>query len=294
MRIAIVSGKGGTGKSSVASSLAHHLSKEKKLVLVDADSDCPNQHIFFKGKMIMKKQISVSKIALVNPDKCIGCSICEERCIFEAIKIIGKKAIVDKIGCEGCGACVVSCPEKALTLKPKQSGHLIVSKNKKFYLTYGLLFPGQSGTGKMVFNARQSAEKQAKENNTKLIIVDAPPGIGCPLIAAVTGCDYIFGVVEPTPASIKNLERVLKIVKNFKLPYSIIMNKIGISKKYEKEIRKRFGKKIIGNIAYDKEVACLLAKGIVPYYGKGKAAAGLRRMASKAEKLIKKIMILKD
>lgn len=279
MRIAIISGKGGTGKSSITSSLAYSLGKRKRIVLVDADSDCPNQHILFKGRVRMKKPISVSKIALVDLEKCTGCGKCAKACMFDAIRLAGAAAAVDGVGCEGCGACVVACPEKAIKLIPVKSGSLIVSETRDFPLVYGRLLPGRSGTGRMVFNARKLADEVAKRRKAGLIIIDAPPGIGCPVIAAIAGCNHVIGVAEPTPAGMVNLERALQVAEHFRIPYSIVMNKEGLSKKYERKIAGKFGKKLIARIPYDEEIPRLLAAGTLPILGKGRGAKALRKLA---------------
>ena len=283
MKIAIFSGKGGTGKSSVVSSLACGM-EGKRLVLADTDVDCPNQHLLFTGKTIRKKRLHVSETAVFD-DNGIAPSICPEVCRFDAIRIVNKKAVIDKVKCEGCGACVLAYPE-ALRLVPKFSGEIIVRKTPDFHLIYGKLEPGESGSGKVVFEVKKIADEIAKREKAELIIVDAPAGIGCPVIAAITGCDYAIGIVEPTPASIANLERALEVVKHFNIPYSIVINKKGISGLHEKIIRKKFGKTVIAEIPYDEEIPGLLARGIAPIKGRGDGAKYLKKAVGNIEKLV--------
>lgn len=286
MRIAIISGKGGTGKSSVISSLAYALSKHRKLVLIDADSDCPNQHILFKGRVKVKKPISVSKIASIDYSKCTGCGACVNACTFRAIGIVGGKVFVNETYCEGCGGCTIICPKNAVKQSPEKSGSLRVIETENFPLAYGHLLPGRSKTGRMVFEARKLADKIAKKRKIELTLIDAPPGIGCPVIASITGCNHVIGIVEPTPTGLANLRRALEVAEHFKIPYSIIMNKEGISKKYEKMIAKRFGKKLIARIPYDEEIPHLLAKGIPPILGNGAAAKSIKELCKKIDALI--------
>ncbi len=304
MNIAIVSGKGGTGKSSLTSSLAFALSEKKKIVLVDADSDCPNQHIFFPGKKTKETPISVSKTALVDAKKCSGCGKCVDACQFGAVALAHGVAEIDGFRCEGCGACAVVCPEKAISLRPERSGNLIVvrtnfrrnlaalelansnTKTKNFPLVYARLLPGRSGTGKMVYNARKLAEKIAEKTAAGLVLVDAPPGIGCPVIASIAGCDYVIGVVEPTPTSMTNLERALKVVEHFGIPYFVVMNKTGLSEKHENVIRRKFGKRLLASIPYDEEVPKLLARGIPPINGQGPAAKAFALFVKRLEELV--------
>jgi len=274
LKIVILSGKGGTGKSSITSSLALGLSDEG-IVLVDADVDCPNQHILFPGKNLRKSPLYVSKTALFDHGKNVSES-CAQVCRFGALSVKNGKAFIDKIKCEGCGACTVLHPD-AFSLIPKFGGDLIVREGNDFPLVYGVLEPGESGSGKIVFEVKKAAEEVANERGYGITLIDAPAGIGCPVIAAVTGCNYAVGVVEPTPASIANLQRALEVVSQFQIPYSIILNKAGLSEKYEQKIRTIFGSSLIAEIPYDEEVPRLLAKGIPPALGSGGAAEALKK-----------------
>ncbi|MBD3209908.1 P-loop NTPase [Candidatus Micrarchaeota archaeon] len=284
MKMVVLSGKGGTGKSSFVSSLALGL-KEKNLTLVDADVDCPNQHILFSGKTKSRTPLHVSKIAVFDESKRIESPRCAEVCRFDAIKIMDGKAIISSTKCEGCGACVLVCPDE-LKLVPKLSGHLIVRETKHFPLVYGRLEPGESGSGRIIFEVKKAAEKLAAERKSPLTIVDAPAGIGCPVIAAVTGCDYAVGVVEPTPASIRNMERALDVVGHFNIPFSIVMNKEGISARHEEAIRKKYGDSLLACIPYDEETPRLLARAVPPINGKGKGAEGFRSAVKAVGKLM--------
>ncbi len=285
MKLVIFSGKGGTGKSTVTSSLAFELSKEKKLVLVDADADCPNQHILFPGGLVRKESLNITKIAVADRSKKITSKKLQGVCRFDAIRIEDQAAVINRFKCEGCGACAIVCPDM-ISLQPKLTGELIVKQTEYFPLVYGKLEPGESGSGKVVFEARKAAEDIAGKTNADLILIDAPAGIGCPVIAAATGVDYAIGVVEPTPSSIANLERALEVVRHFKIPFSIVMNKVGVSEKHEKEIAGKYGEKLIAQIPYDEEVPRLLAQGIPPIKGNGEAAACLKRLVAKLKKVI--------
>lgn len=282
MKIVILSGKGGTGKSCVTSALASVLDS---VVLVDADVDCPNQHLLFRGKETSRRPFSASKLAVIGDNSPLDkdySGICQ----FGAIKRRGDSLYVDETRCEGCGACVIAFPELEIKLKPKNSGELITKETEKFPLVYGKLIPGESGSGRVVFEIKKIADEIAREKGIPLTLIDAPAGIGCPVIAAVTGCDYAIGVVEPTPASIANLERALKVVEHFNIPFSIIMNKVGISEKYEKKIKEMFGNRFAAEIPYDEEIPHLLAEGIPPLNGKGKAAQSLRELGVTVEEKV--------
>jgi MinD superfamily P-loop ATPase len=285
MRMVILSGKGGTGKSCVTSALASTL---EHVLLVDADVDCPNQHILFRGKERGRTGFSASKLALVRQNKPIDrdyTGICQ----FGAISRHGDKVVIDETRCEGCKACQIAFPELDIGMVPRQSGDIIVKETARFILVYGKLVPGEAGSGRVVYEIRRMADRMASEEGASLILVDAPAGIGCPVIAAVTGCDHALGVVEPTPASIANLERALEVVEHFNIPYSIVMNKVGISDSYEKVIRESFGDRIIGEIPYDEETPRLLAEGIPPVEGQGRAAESLRGLCQAVKGLVRRI-----
>jgi MinD superfamily P-loop ATPase len=286
MNVAVVSGKGGTGKSTLTSSLAIAMSKQMRIVLVDADSDCPNQHILFPGKRLEETPISVSKIALVKPEICSGCGKCADACSFGAVSLSGGVARIDGLSCEGCGACGIVCPENAIRLRPERSGKLIVTQTERFPLVYGRLLPGRSGTGKMVYQARKLAGQIADKNRAGLVLIDAPPGIGCPVIASITGCDYVVGVAEPTLAGIANLERALKVVEHFGIPHSVVMNKVGLSEKHERLAGRKFRERLLAGIPYDEEIPRLVAKGIPPIMGKGMGARALRSAAARVTELL--------
>ena len=291
MKVIVLSGKGGTGKSSLTSSLALELSSSReKIVVVDADVDCPNQHILFPGKTVRKDPLHISKIAVFDEKKGSPPARCTEVCRFGAMKMVDGKIVVDKTRCTGCGACVLACPGGFLKLVSKFTGELIVRETKHFPLIYGRLEPGESGSGRMIFEAKKAADEIAGKRNAGLTLVDAPAGIGCPVIAAVTGCDYAVGIVEPTLPAMKNLERALEVVKHFRIPFSVVMNKEGISKKHEKMIAKKFGKRLISRIPYDEEVCRLLAHGLPPIRGKGKGAAAFKNAAEEIKTAIREGM----
>ena len=278
MQVAILSGKGGTGKSCVSSALALAF---RNCVFVDADVDCPNQHLLFKGAQLERRWFSASKIAVIGNNRPGGKDygrVCE----FQAIAREGNRLAILETRCEGCGACSIAFPELKIRLAERESGEVMASDTGLFPLVHGRLVPGMAGSGKVVFELKRMAGAIASRRGLPDILIDAPAGIGCPVIAAVTGCDYAIGVVEPTPASISNLDRALRIVRHFNIPFMVVMNKQGISKPHEREIARRYGKRLIASIPYDEEVPRLLAEGTPPSLGTGTAARAFREMAKKS------------
>jgi len=291
MKIVVASGKGGVGKSTIISSLALLLSEEYKITLIDADVDCPDLQILFEGKEKSQNVIQTSEIAEIDTDKCTGCGLCEKTCKFDAVHVKDKKAQIDEFSCEGCGACTIVCPEDAIKLKKIDTGEIVhINTKHGFPLIYAQLFPGKPNSGMLVHTLRKKGEEAAKKEGSEVVLIDAAAGIGCPVIASLMGCDYMIGVVEPTTAAFVDLKRLLKVADYFKIPYSIVINKSGISEKNEKGIlsfAKQHNIEILGIIPYDKKVIEALAERKLVILIKSKASDEIRKIAEKVGKRIK-------
>lgn len=252
-KFVVGSGKGGVGKSMLASVLAMVFAKEKKTVAVDCDADAPNLHIWLGGIKKWDKVLPVITSAKpeINLDKCDSCGLCVKNCKFEALKMVNEKPRLNPFLCEGCGACEVICPQKAIFLKPVQNGQIRIKKTKYgFPLISGQLFPGESGSGKVVTEIKKEAEKLKYE----VMILDSSPGTGCPVIAALQGVNFSILVTEPTPSGFTDLKRVLEVVNHFNIPYGVVINKWDIYKSLSNKIEKWAGRKLLGKISYDKEI----------------------------------------
>lgn len=253
MRLVIASGKGGVGKSMLASALAMLFAEDKKVVAVDCDADAPNLAIWLGGVKKWDKTILVSTSAKPEFDfkKCNGCSLCVKNCRFEALQLAQGKPKLNPFLCEGCGACEVICPLKVIKLKPVQNGEIKIKKTKyNFPLVSGQLYPGESGSGKVVTEIKKEAEKFAH----KVMIIDSAPGTGCPVIASLQGANFAILITEPTPSGFSDLKRVLEVVNHFKVPYRIVVNKWDINKNLSQKIEKWAGRKFLGKISFDKEI----------------------------------------
>lgn len=241
MQIAVISGKGGTGKTTVALSISELI---KNCVRVDCDVDAANLNLFFKGKVIEKEKFYSGKTAIINKNKCIKCGRCIKYCKFKAIKDYE----IENIKCEGCGVCNLVCPVGAIELKENYIADIIVEK-----LTNGILIKanmkiGADGSGKLITALRN----KIKPNS--IAVIDSSPGIGCPVVASIVNTHLCLIVVEPTLSSLADLKRILLLIKKLNLRSVVCINKYDLNEKITKEIKNicNIEKiKIIGLIPYD-------------------------------------------
>ncbi|MCD6222368.1 MAG: ATP-binding protein [Thermoplasmata archaeon] len=256
-QIAIASGKGGVGKTSIAASFASFA----KAVFADCDVDASNLPIIFKPEIIKKEDFYGMDVASVDESKCIKCMECYNACRFDAIteeiEIIEEK-------CEGCGVCEYVCPVDAIEMVPRKSGEVYVSKSRFGWIVHAELKAGEETSGKLVSVVRQKAMEVAKENGYDLIIIDSSAGIGCPVIASITGVNLVVIVVEPTMAAIHDMKRIMNVANHFKVPYVVCINKYDLNEEKAKEIEefcKENGIEIVGKIPYNKAFTKAIVNG---------------------------------
>ena len=256
MKIAVTGGKGGTGKSMAATSLAVEFARSKKTILVDADGECPNDHLLLSVKR--KKYSAVYQpIPKWDFSKCIKCGKCSSVCKQNAVVFVkGKFPAFVKDICIGCKACIVACPKKAISETKKEIGTIYTGKNYNVNLVSGELKLGELASGEVVVALRKASEVINKNLKADNIIIDSAAGIGCPVIASLVGTDYIVAVTEPTPSALHDLKRVLYLANHFKIKHSIVINKFDLEKSFCSEIEKFAKSKkipIIGKIPYRKD-----------------------------------------
>lgn len=246
-QIVILSGKGGTGKTSVALALSD-LAKNK--IIVDADVDAANMHIILKHNINLKVDYSGGKKAEIDESKCTYCGLCEEVCRFEAIRNFK----IDRASCEGCGFCYRVCPENAIKFDYAKSGEYynsLLQDNSDFY--YARLLAGEGNSGKLVSKLKEESLIHLNDN-TEWIIVDGSPGVGCPVNASLSGADFVVLVIEPTLSGFHDFKRLTELLKIFKIPSGAIINKYNLNEDITEQIENYLlNEKIplIGKIPFD-------------------------------------------
>jgi len=256
--IVVLSGKGGTGKTTLVGSLAA-LAENK--VLADCDVDAADLHLLLSPLERQKNEFWSGQAACIDTDLCTQCGLCQEICRFDAIKNFK----VDPVSCEGCRFCFLICPDKAITMKDRMSGHWFVSDTRFGPLVHARLGVAQENSGKLVAIVRQQAKKIAKEEGKDWILCDGPPGIGCPVISSLSGANMALLVTEPTLSGMHDLDRVLDVCKHFGIRAMVCINKYDLNEenaeRIESQCRKR-GVEIAGKIPFDNIVTESIVLGI--------------------------------
>jgi len=238
MKIAITGGKGGVGKSMVATSLAVEFARKIKTMLVDADAECPNDHLLLSIKR--KKYTTVYQpIPKWDFAKCTKCGKCASVCKQNAIVFVkGKYPAFVQDACVGCKAYIVACPFGAITETKKEIGIIYTGKNYNVNLVSGELKLGELASGEVVAEVRKYSNKINEKIKADMVVIDSSPGIGCPVIASLVGTNYIIAVTEPTPSALFDLKRVLYLADHFGIKHGIIINKFDLAESFYKKIEK--------------------------------------------------------
>jgi MinD superfamily P-loop ATPase len=287
--LVVCSGKGGTGKTSVVASFAALASHP---VLADCDVDAADLHLVLSPEIEQRKDFWSGREAVIRPEDCSGCGTCQEVCQFGAIQIAqegqGAEAfVVDPLACEGCGVCVQMCPEGAIDFPERICGQWFISRTRYGPLIHARLGIGAENSGKLVTLVRRRARLLVEEGEGNLLIVDGPPGIGCPVIASLAGADLVLVVTEPTLSGLHDLERVVKLTRHFSLPVSVCLNKHDLNSAVARDIVAfchRQGLNLVGKIPYDPAVtAAQLASTSVVERDASPAAAAIREVWEQVE-----------
>ena len=256
--VVVLSGKGGTGKTSIVGSFAA-LAQSK--VLADCDVDAADLYLLLKLINQQKHEFWSGQVAVIDEQKCTQCGLCQDECRFDAIKDFK----VDPISCEGCGFCLHICPDEAITMKENLSGHWFISDTKYGPLAHARLGIAQENSGKLVALVRQQAKLIAEKQGLDYIISDGPPGIGCPVISSLSGANLALLVTEPTLSGIHDLERVLGVCHHFDIPALICINKYDINEDNTRQIENYChsqGVEVASKIPFDNVVTEAVVHGL--------------------------------
>jgi MinD superfamily P-loop ATPase len=279
-QLVVLSGKGGTGKTTVTAALAHLASQEFSIVLADADVDAANLELVLDPQKLETGDFTGGKLAVIDPERCTACGACAEACRFDALIPGGEVYQVDALACEGCAACHYQCPAEAIQMVEQRAGQWFRSDTCFGPLFHARLFAGQENSGKLVTLVKQQARALALKSGADLLLVDGPPGIGCAVIAASAGADQALHVVEPTVSGAHDLERVMATTDHFGVPSLVAINKADLNPTRSDEIAAfcaERGVEVVGRIPYDTMVTEAMVHGQpVTAYVDGAVAEALK------------------
>jgi len=267
--IVIISGKGGTGKTSLAASFAYLGGED--VIVADCDVDAADMHLLLKPDFAEAEDFYSGELAYIHQNECIRCGKCKEVCRFDAIPIIDGKYIVEPLSCEGCGYCARVCPTNAIENKDLNVGKWYISSIKTgSIMVHAKLGIGADNSGKLVAKVKNEAKEIAEDEFKDYIIVDGSPGVGCPVVSSLSGASFVVLVTEPSVSGLHDLKRVYELVKKFRLKTACIINKSDINPKITKEIQgflEEENIKHIANLPYDEDFTKAITNGqtIVEY-----------------------------
>jgi MinD superfamily P-loop ATPase len=271
--LTVISGKGGTGKTSVTASFAA-LATSK--VMADCDVDAADLHLILEPEIQQRVEFRSGKTASIRKEDCTQCGTCIEFCRFNAIS---DDFIVDPISCEGCGVCVYFCPENAVDFRENVCGEWFISATRFGPLVHARLGIAQENSGKLVTIVRRTAKRIASEEDRDFIIIDGAPGIGCPVISSITGADGVLVVTEPTLSGVHDLERIVKLAEHFNITTLVCVNKYDLNRTISGRIENYCntnGIRFVGRIPYDTVVTEAMVQGkSVIEYSKGTVAQSI-------------------
>ncbi len=267
MEIAIISGKGGTGKSSISAAFA---TIGDEVVLVDCDVDAANLYLLFNPVNEEESSFVSGHKAVIDYDLCTSCGLCMNHCRFDAISEEEGRIIISEISCDGCFLCSRICPEKAITMVANDKSMLYAGSFRNGRMVYGRLAPGEENSGKLVNVVREKAKQTAGKYGLDTIILDGPPGIGCPVISTITGVDKVVVVTEPTISGLSDMKRAIEVVQKFDIPSFVIINKYDLNQAISMQIEDwciQNNVIVAGMLPFDRQIteAMIDAKSIIEF-----------------------------
>ncbi|MDA3822143.1 MAG: P-loop NTPase [Bacteroidales bacterium] len=284
--ITILSGKGGTGKTSVSAALA---SLAKDAIFCDNDVDAANLHLIFDPETKETEVFEGAYLATINPEICTQCGICTDYCRYDAISInVAKQHSVDPFKCEGCRLCERICPENAISSEKSTKNFMYVSDSRFGKFVHASMGPGEENSGKLVTKLRAKAKELSKETPTSWIINDGPPGIGCAAISSLSGIDHALLVTEPSKSGMHDLKRLIELIQSFKIPAQAIINKYSMNEEISSEIEAFLLENnipVIAKIPFSKDFthAMIEGKNIIEYLPDSEVSSIIRKAWTRIE-----------
>lgn len=254
--IVIISGKGGTGKTTLTASFAFWLKKKDiPFVVADADVDAADMHILLEPEVVKEEKFQGKSVAVINQNLCTSCDICRQLCRFDAIEENSGIYQVIPSRCDGCTLCEIACPVKAIEMVPQIVGKWFLSNTRFAPMVHAKLSPGGENSGNLVTMVKHQARLLAESRGIPYILVDGPPGIGCPVTSAISGADFVVIVSEPTLSAIHDMERAVQTASHFRVPHGIVINKATLNSENTEKIR-RFAVQnsipLLGELPFDR------------------------------------------
>ena len=272
-QIVVISGKGGTGKTVMTGAFAALVENK---VMVDCDVDAADLHLLLDPNIIECNQFKSGVTAVIDENKCIRCDKCLEVCRFDAVKDV---FVIDPVSCEGCGFCSLVCPVDAIEMKENTSGEWYISETRFGPMVHARLGIAEENSGKLVTLVRERAVEMAESQNLQWVLIDGAPGIGCPVIASLSGVDCALVVTEPTLSGLHDAGRVIEVARHFGVPAKVLINKfdlnVDITEKIESYCRNA-DIQVVGKLPFDKDIVRAMVEGkTIPEYANGRMKSQL-------------------
>lgn len=286
MEIAIISGKGGTGKSSISAAFA---TMAERVILADCDVDAANLYLLFNPSHEEEVVYTGSLNAVINDSLCTNCGLCMEYCRFDAISMVNNKVRISETFCDGCKLCTRVCPENSIRMIENSNSRMYAGSFRNGNMVYGRLAPGEENSGKLVSMVREKAKQMAHLHQMHTIIIDGPPGIGCPAISTITGVDHVIIVTEPSMSGLHDLKRTSGITSKFNLKTWVIINKYDLN--FDISIQTEHfcqdsSIELAGKLPFDQQVvkAMLQCKSIIEFDPESKISTDIQAIFKKIRK----------
>ncbi len=283
-KIAVASGKGGTGKTTVSTNLSHYLAQTQAVLLADMDVEEPDSHIFMQGQLWQEKKVYKEVPTLIE-DKCIACGKCKEVCAFNAITMLGKRVLFFNELCHSCYSCIELCPVQAIEMKPQKLGLFTQINDKNLTFLEARLDIGQEQAVPLI---KQSFDFIAENIPAEIGIIDSPPGSSCPVVETVKNCDFVFLVTEPSPFGLNDLRIAVETVKLLKKDFAIIINKDDGEENIIRDYCTKENLELLAAIPEKQSIAELYSKGSLIYQSDADFLAEIEKIAEKVTTLMRR------